>query len=100
MTIDEGITFCTNEFSDRAAKLESSALFMSFSRRGGPITPKGLEQDNRRLAMRDWSIDRRDETAVVSHLSEKYGLKHAMLLDMRNVSAAVVVKEDPNKGSL
>lgn len=91
VTMRSQITLCVNEFSEKAGLFQSSTLYQSFARLGGPISPSRLEANSGFLSVSDRTIDRTNEDAVCHYLSQKYGLTHVHILNMKAYSASAML---------
>jgi len=91
ITVGDSITLCINEFSEKAASFQASALYQSFARRGGPVSPSDLQANRGFLSIGDRTIDRTNEDAVRHYLSQRYNLKGVTILNIKAYSASVLV---------
>ncbi|MDP1954979.1 MAG: hypothetical protein Q8K71_10920 [Polaromonas sp.] len=82
------VKLCLNPYSPRWKALRDSPFAHNFKL--GLIDPIAEEQAGEAYIV-DSDIDRRDERAVIACLEKKYGLKHAMNMDMSMATASIRV---------
>jgi hypothetical protein len=94
VTVEDSITLCVNDFSDKAESFSVSRLYQSFAQRGGPVRACDLEANCGFLSIADRTIDRANEEIVAQYLSQRYGLKQVHILNIKAHSASIVIPPD------
>jgi len=85
------VKLCLNPHSPRWETLRDSPFARNFKL--GLIDPIAEEKAGEAYIV-DGDVDRRDEHAVITFLETKYGLEHAMNMDMSMASAVIRVPRD------
>lgn len=91
VTVEDGITLCVNDFSNKAKHFQLSRLYQTFAQRGGPVRACDLEANCGFLSIADRTIDRANEETVARYLSRRYGLKQVHILNVKAHSGSVVM---------
>jgi hypothetical protein len=86
-----GFAFCVNEFATDYDSFQSSALYLSFASIHPPMSATDLTRNRGFFQIADRSVARHDDHALASYLERAYGIENAIMLDMKDHSASMIV---------
>ena len=81
---------CLNSFSHRLREMRESSLTKLYAAKGGLIDPSNLEARGEAF-LADCNLNRRDESAILWYVQEKYCLQHAFTFKPKKYTAGVLV---------
>lgn len=90
VSTSEGMKFCLNVCSPKYRFLKESGFRKAFGE--GVLDPIDLERSGDALIV-DSDVNRNDEIAVMEYVIEKYNLKRAIKMPMKQISATVVLPD-------
>jgi len=87
----DSITMCVNELADDYSSFVESKLYKSFERIGPVNSASNLVKDRNFLEVDRNLVNRKDEKAITTYITKKYGIETPVLINMKAHTASTRV---------